>query len=240
MHLMAGWSRPRLRHRSNDETALTEGRGHAVGLYSRFKWRWKLAKLLFDQQRSSPRVAARRCSLLRRREPVFPSNPHRSIPQQLWLSSRTATRRTGLASNRHKERSVLLLFSFVKHPSSATKMAPAQDVPRLPSSFERRRSPRLLLLQRRACQLLKITAAPEGQLLHQVLPGSYQGSTKCSIPTSISSRDAQCCNFTTLGCIQKAHGARCPVGVPPAGNWECREPVGSPLVRYFVRWAIYP
>ena len=70
----------RLRHRSNDETALTEGRGHAVGLYSRFKWRWKLAALPFDRQRSSPRVAARRCSLLRRREPVFPSNPAPQYP----------------------------------------------------------------------------------------------------------------------------------------------------------------
>ena len=80
MHLMAAWSRPRLRHRSNDETALTEGRGHAVGLYSRFKWRWKLATLPFDQHRSSTRVAARRCSLLRRLEPVFPSNPAPQYP----------------------------------------------------------------------------------------------------------------------------------------------------------------
>jgi hypothetical protein len=102
----------RLRHRSNDETALTEGRGHAVGLYSRFKWRWRLATLPFDQQRNSTRVAARLCSLLRRRQPVFPSNPAPQYPATALAKLADRDPADGLVL--YVASVVPLLFSFVK------------------------------------------------------------------------------------------------------------------------------
>jgi hypothetical protein len=126
----------RLRHRSNDETALTEGRGHAVGLYSRFKWRWKLATLPFDQQRNSTRVAARRCSLLRRREPVFPSNPATQYPATALAKLADRDPADGLIL--YVANIVPLLFSFVKsfwsQKSGPTRSrAPARARARAPS-----------------------------------------------------------------------------------------------------------
>ena len=59
---------------------------------------------------------------------------HRSIPQQLWLSSRTATRQTGLASNRHNE------YSQFRTPFVLICQAPKQrdiTMPKLPPARRR-------------------------------------------------------------------------------------------------------